>query len=69
MTPTTPKSRDADLTQESLEVIGRSYYLFCLEQALANVLQARALMRGDVIDLNHELPEIQRLLEEAIEAS
>jgi hypothetical protein len=47
----------------------QSYYVFCLEQALENVKQARMLMAGDVVDENHELPRIERLLEEAIEAS
>lgn len=49
--------------------VGRSYYCFCIEQALANILQARALVKGDIIDTNHELPQIQLALEQALEAS
>lgn len=46
--------------------LGRSYYLFCLEVAAESVRQARTLVAGDVTDENHELPEIERLLSEAL---
>lgn len=52
----------------SLNSVGRSYYCFCIEQALSAINQARALVNGDVIDSNHELPHIQRLLIDALEA-
>ena len=49
--------------------LGRSYYCFCLEQALSSIKQARALVSGDVTEENHELPRIQNLIAEALEAS
>ena len=53
----------------SVDQLGRSYYLFCLEQAIFHVHQARTLVAGDVTDENHELPTIERLLLEAYEAA
>lgn len=54
---------------ESLHSVGRSYYCFCLEQALANISQARVLVAGDVTDSNHELSRIQALIAAALEVS
>jgi hypothetical protein len=51
------------------EDVGRSYYRFCLFSALNAVLHARALVAGDVVDSDHELPEIERLLREALEVA
>lgn len=53
----------------TFDQMGRSYYIFCLEQALTNIKQARALVSGDIIERNHELPKIERILAEAIDAS
>ena len=52
-----------------VNALGGSYYIFCLEQALANLQQARMLVKDDIIDDNHELPLIEKLLKEAIAAS
>jgi hypothetical protein len=66
------------LTQEQIEeaqqsdvcaMMGRSYYIHCLEFALVNVRQARMLVKGDVVDDNHDLPTIEALLQEAVDAS
>ena len=65
----TPKSLQADLTQDDLNLIGRSYYLFCLETALTSVRQARALVKGDVTDENHQLPVIEALLDQAVKVT
>lgn len=54
---------------ESLQSVGRSYYCFCLETALTAIIQARALVEGDAVDLNHALPTIQQMIAEALEAS
>jgi hypothetical protein len=62
-----PKS--LPVNPDSPESVGRSYYCFCLEQALMAICHARALVEGDAVDTNHELPLIQRLLQEALEAS
>lgn len=58
-----------EINCDSLNSVGRSYYCFCIEQALANLKQARALLKGDVIDTNHELARIEVLLSAALEAS
>ena len=65
----TPKSLQADLTQDDLNLIGRSYYLFCLETALTSVRQARALVQGDVTDENHQLPVIEEMLHTALKVT
>jgi hypothetical protein len=52
-----------------LNAIGRSYYCFCLEQALANIKQARALVSGDKTEMSHELPKIERLIADALQVS
>lgn len=57
------------INTNDLNSTGRSYYIFCLEQALVNVKQARALVSGDVVETAHELPKIERLLTEAVEVS
>lgn len=49
--------------------LGRSYYCFCLEQALSNLRQARMLVVGDVTDENHELQDIELKLMDALKAS
>lgn len=54
---------------ESLHSVGRSYYCFCMETALTSIRQARALVKGDVIEGNHELAKIERLIAEALDAS
>lgn len=56
-------------TDETIPGMGRSYYCFCLEQALVAVAQARALVKGDQVDTDHELPKIERLLVQALEAA
>ncbi len=61
------KTRPVDVT--SLNSVGRSYYCFCLEQALIAVAQAHELVRGDVIERNHEIVKIRKLLSDALEAS
>lgn len=53
----------------TLDQMGRSYYCFCLEQALVNIQQARALVQGDKVETNHELPAIEHMITEALEAS
>jgi hypothetical protein len=58
-----------DLSVIDMDQLGRSYYIFCLEQALANITQARMLVAGDVTETNHELPLIQQLITEALDAS
>lgn len=64
------KSRlDETPGKETVNGLGRSYYCFCLEQAIINVMQAQALVRGDKIEFDHELPLILRKLAEALEAS
>ena len=50
----------------SIDRVGRSYVCFCLEQALVNVKQTRALLRDDVADENYELARVERLLTEAL---
>ena len=64
-----PKSSISVIETADLNKVGRSYYCFCLEQAIINVKQARALVRGDVTEDNHELPRIIDLLEEALRVS
>jgi len=54
---------------ETYNTLGRSYYIFCLEQAMSCVEQARMLVVGDIVDENHELQKIETLLDEAIAAS
>lgn len=49
--------------------LGRSYYCFCLEQALTNIRQARVLVSGDITETNHELPRIEGLIVDALEVS
>lgn len=63
------KSEYNNQNDTDYEYIGRSYYIFCLEQALTNIEQARALVKGDMVDTDHELPKIEDLLKQAIEAS
>lgn len=63
------KSKITVAQTADLNAVGRSYYIFCLEQALANIKQARALVKGDVTDSNHELSTIQASIEDAIVAS
>lgn len=53
----------------NLDSVGRSYYIYCLEVALRSIMQAKALMQDDIIVSNHELPRIERLLAEAIDAA
>ena len=57
--------------KETTEVnrVGRSYYIHCLESALEQVLTARMLVKDDITDENHELPTIETLLKEALQAS
>lgn len=62
------KSKINGLTA-TFDQMGRSYYIFCLEQALSNIQQARAIVSGDVVEKNHMLPQIEKLLTEAIDAS
>lgn len=57
------------LDATNLDSVGRSYYVACLEDALTNIDRARALVEGDVVDENHELPLIQAKLRDALEAS
>lgn len=61
--------KSAILDTTELNSVGRSYYCFCLETALTAVTQARALVKGDVIDENHELGAIQRALTQALDVS
>ena len=65
-----PVKSDIDGSDEELTVVGMgfSYYAFCLEQSLTNLLQARRLVKGDVVDENHELARIEDLLREALAA-
>ena len=63
------RTKSLPIETDSLDSVGRSYYIFCIEQALMNVRQARAIVADDQVDADHELPDIQRLLEEALEAS
>lgn len=63
------KSQISPEQTTELNSLGRSYYCFCLEQAIISVAQARALVRGDVIEQNHELVKIEQLLLEALNAS
>ena len=63
------KSQITEDDTASLNMVGRSYYLHCLESALEQVLQARMLVKGDVTDRNHELSTIERLLSEALAVS
>lgn len=60
---------EAAWTCGSASMMGRSYYIHCLELALVNVRQARMLVKGDAVDENHLLPTIETLLQEAIDAS
>jgi predicted RNase H-like HicB family nuclease len=57
------------MTSAGFNEMGRSYYIFCIEQALANVKRARELVAGDKVEINHQLPELQLLLEQALDAS
>ncbi len=57
------------IDQTSLNSVGRSYYCYLIESALRNIEQAQELMAGDVIIANHELPRINKLLTEALEAA
>lgn len=64
--------RKSDLTsgdEFTRNQLGRSYYCFCLEQALTAIKQARVLVSGDKVETNHELPHIEQLLREALESS
>lgn len=66
--PPAPKSIVAlgdDPALASSDQLGRSYYAFCLEQALMCVHQARLLVKDDPVEENHELPLIEHLLREA----
>lgn len=53
----------------NLDEVGRSYYCFCLEQALANVAQARHLSRRPVSFADHRLSAIENLLREVLGAA
>ena len=66
-----PKSIEAlgGSSSATLDEMGRSYYLYCLETALFAVVQARTIVAGDPVETNHELPLIQQLLLEAYEAA
>lgn len=59
----------SSINVNSLDSVGRSYYCFTLETALTAIRQARALVKGDITDANHELAKIERLITEALEAS
>lgn len=65
------KNKSAISVEDTLKLnpLGRSYYCFCLEQALTSIKQARALVRGDVIERDHGLIGIETLIEDALEAS
>jgi len=63
------ESKSLPIDLDDRDSIGRSYYIFCLEQALEHIHQARVLVKGDVTDRNHGLPVIERTLVEAIVAS
>ena len=52
-----------------LPTLDRSYYLFCLENALFAIKQARALVKDNIIETDHELPRIEKLISEAYNAS
>jgi hypothetical protein len=66
---TEAKSKITPAQTEDLNALGRSYYLHCLEQAQLNIRQARMIVSGDIVEESHELPLIDWLLSEAIEAS
>ena len=53
----------------SADDVGRFAYISFLQQGLLAVSQARELVKGDIVDENHELPTIQRLFKEALEVS
>ena len=65
------KQKSAIQVSETFELdkLGRSYYCFCLEQALTSIKQARALVSGDATEENHELPRIEHLIQEALDVS
>lgn len=65
---TKPKSQISGL-EADMNQMGRSYYCFCLENALSNICRARALVKGDRVDMDHELPRIETLLRQALDAS
>lgn len=64
-----PSTKALPVDYCSLNSVGRSYYCFCLEQALTAIVQARALVAGDKTEINHELPSIQKLIQAALDAS
>jgi hypothetical protein len=66
-----PKSKSAITVAQTEHVapLGRSYYCYCLESALSAIGQARALVKGDVVDENHQLAKIQGLIGDALDAS
>jgi len=63
--------KSAIAVEDTLQVnaLGRSYYCFCLEQALAAIKQARQLVAGDRVEHDHELPLIEKKITEALEAA
>lgn len=62
------KSDIAPADTTDLDCLGRSYYAYLIEQAYTSIRQARVLVCGDIVDSNHELPTIERLLRGAYEA-
>lgn len=61
---------------ETIDALGRSYYLFLMETALGAVSQARALLltndpkgAGRKVDQNHGLAQMQHDLEQIIGVS
>jgi len=66
-----PKQKSYVTTDQlqELDLVGRSYYIFCLELAEAAIYQARMLVRDDITDENHALGQIEALIMQAIEAS
>jgi len=67
MDATTTKSLPVDY--EELNSVGRSYYCYCLETALDAIVHSRALVEGDITESNHELPEIESLIRQALRAA
>lgn len=65
----TPKSVVAMGDISTIDQVGRSYYIFCLETALAAIVNAHTLVTGDPVEDNHELPLIETLITTALEAS
>lgn len=67
MTTATPLS--IDWNDPTRDEVARHHYRYCLAQALAAVGECRAIVNGDPIDDNHELPLIEQLLIAASEAA